>query len=140
MKHYLDTNFILSFVLMDARSSRADEWLRKSNYALVTSIWAEMEIRSLLNRRMRNRDISQAEAETFINRINTWIRTKAVCLDLNAAAGQIALSLASDPVYKLSAADSLHLGIAIAANSILVTFDDRLADAAHSNGYPVIIP
>jgi predicted nucleic acid-binding protein len=38
---------------------------------------------------------------------------------------------------KLSAAESLHLALAAIDGLSLVTFDDRLADAAKARGYSV---
>jgi predicted nucleic acid-binding protein len=41
---------------------------------------------------------------------------------------------------KLSAADALHLALSSEAGHCLITFDTRLAEAAHSRGYEVEVP
>lgn len=140
MKHYLDANFILSIFLLDSHSTRAFTWLGVQKRKAVVSIWTETEVAVVLRRYVRTGRLSVAALDKFLRDIEDWTLHNASRLDLSPVAGQIALSLGKDESMKLSAQDALHLGLAISANAILVTFDNRLADAARLMGHSVVVP
>lgn len=68
---------------------------------------------------------------------DTFMAGRAQRLPQSPSAGVLAANLARDPALKLSAADALHLALAAIDGLSLVTFDDRLADAAKARGYRV---
>ncbi len=107
---------------------------------MAISIWTEIEVTVVLQRYVRVGELT-SQAFTKVTRdIEDWIQRGVSRLDLDQSSGRIALSLASERSLKLSGQDALHLGLAISANAVLVTFDQRLADAAQQISHSVLVP
>jgi predicted nucleic acid-binding protein len=135
---YLDTSAIYSFVFADAHSQRIDNWIARRAAPIFISDWAEAEFYALVWRRLRGGGLTSDAAKIGIGEFEAFVRLHARGLSLSpSSAGVLAANLARDPALKLSAADALHLALAASDGLGLVTFDDRLADAAKARGYRV---
>jgi predicted nucleic acid-binding protein len=134
---YIDTNAIYSFVFADAHSQRIDNWIVRQAAPIFLSDWAKSEFYALVWRRVRGGGLTGDAAKIGIGEFEAFIRDHTRGLSLSPSAGVLAASLARDAALKLSAADPLHLALAAIDGLSLVTFDDRLADAAKARGYSV---
>ena len=137
MSFYLDTNAIYSYIFSDAHSQRIDNWIARRAAPIFISDWVEAEFYALVWRRLRGGGLTSDAAKIGIGEFEAFVRLHARGLSLSPSAGVLAASLARDPALKLSAADALHLARAANDGLSLVTFDDRLADAAKARGYRV---
>jgi predicted nucleic acid-binding protein len=140
LSFYLDTNAIYSYVFEDAHSQRIDDWIASRRAPIVVSDWAEAEFYALVGRRTRSGGLTPEAVDVGIRDFVTLAYEHAQRLSLSAAAGALAANLARDPKLKLSAADALHLALSAHGDHCLVTFDERLAEAARARGFAVEIP
>ena len=137
MSFYIAANAIYSFVFADAHSQRIDNWTVRQTAPIFVSDWAKADFYALVWRRVRGGGMTGDATKIGIGEFEVFIRDHAKGLSLAHSAGVLAASLARDPALKLSAADALHLALAATDGLGLVTFDDRLADAAKARGYRV---
>ena len=140
MSFSLDTNFLVSILFADAHTARAFAWLGLGAIEINVSDWAATELFALVHRRVRAGLIAPDVAAAALIDFDAFMASRARRLPQSAAAGSHAADLARDAALKLSAADALHLALSADSGHSLVTFDQRLADAARARGYPVEIP
>lgn len=133
----LDTSFLVSILFIDAHTARAFAWLGAGGGDIRVSDWAATELFALVHRRVRGGLITADVAAAALTDFDAFMAGRARRLPQSSAAGVLAASLARDAALKLSAADALHLALAAIDGLGLVTFDDRLADAAKARGYRV---
>jgi predicted nucleic acid-binding protein len=131
----LDTNFLVSILFVDAHTARAFAWLGAGASDIWVSDWAGTELFALVHRRVRAGSIGADVAAAALNEFDAFMASRARRLPSSSASGVLAANLARDPALKLSAADALHLALAAVDGLGLVTFDNRLADAAKARGY-----
>lgn len=130
MSFYLDTSVLFSLFVEDAHSPRADAWFEAKPRDVIVSAWAGAEFAAVIRRLQRSGELTAGAGRELLAAFDAWRREHAGGLDLNPAAGVLAENLARDVSHKLSAADALHLALAVAAGAGLVTFDKRLGAAA----------
>ncbi len=94
----------------------------------------------MVQRRVRGGLIAASDVSRAFAEFRAPFTGGALHLPLYDAAGALAASLARDPLLKFSAADAIRLALAATAGHALVTFDQRLADAAKARGYFFEIP
>jgi predicted nucleic acid-binding protein len=127
--HYLDTSALVKLVVAEPESSALRDWLQNSEADPVSSDLARTE----LMRAVRRVDPNLAtQARAVLDSI-TLIRLATSTFE---AAGRI------DPAT-LRSLDALHVAIALELGDDLagfVTYDERLSQAAASNGIPVLAP
>lgn len=140
MSFCLDASFLVSILFADAHTTRAFAWLGRGTGDVLVSDWAVTELFAVLNRRVRAGLIAANVASLALTDFDTFMAWRARRLPQSAAAGALAANLARDPALKLSAADALHLALSADGGHCLVTFDERLADAARARLYRVEIP
>jgi predicted nucleic acid-binding protein len=140
MSFYLDTNAIYSFIFGDSHSARMDNWLQAPSGLLIIGDYVQTEFHALVGRRVRGGGLTSHAASVGIADFDAFLARRAQTLALSPAAGALAVELARDPSLKLSAPDALHLACAAQGDHVLVTFDQRLADAARVRAYPVEMP
>lgn len=135
---YFDTSVIFSLYINESRTPSADAELRRNPADVIVSPWVDIELKSALSLGVRSRRLSLEDAQTALSdyrsdrvqgRYNLQvINTK----HFMAAEQQIAFN------NTLRAGDSLHLGIALVENHILVTGDDALAQLAQALGLAIV--
>ena len=140
MTFYLDTNFVYSILFADAHTAPAFNWLRRTAGDLIVGDWTTTELFALVHRRVRAGLLTAMDAQLALADFDTFVSGNALILNLSPSAGLIAADLARDAALKLSAADALHLGAATDGGHVLVSFDQRLTEAARVRGYPFEIP
>jgi len=137
LKFYLDASFVVSLFIGDAHTKAADRWIARQQKEVVVSELCVLEFAATISRSVRNNQLTRRAAEESLLDFDTW-RARATTL---LAAGRSDFALADNLIRdfstKLTAPDALHLASAINAGAKLVTFDERLAEAARSRGADV---
>jgi uncharacterized protein len=140
VSHYLDTSVVVALLLADVHSSRAEAWLVRTKPIIMVSDFGAVEFAAVISRRVRMSGLSPEHARLVLERLDHWLShpVHLVCgtPEHMALAGQIV----RDFTTKLSAPDAIHLAIARHLGATLVTFDDRLAEAARRHVVSVTIP
>ncbi|MGK7893569.1 MAG: type II toxin-antitoxin system VapC family toxin [Xenococcus sp. (in: cyanobacteria)] len=127
---YLDTSVIAPFYWSEALSDKVEELLR-SETARGLSQLVEVELFSALSRRVRMRQISQAEASAITHRFQTHLnRDFYLRIPIESVHYQLARDWISRFNTSLRTLDALHLACASHNNICLVTADEALAASA----------
>lgn len=136
---YLDTSFIAPLVIAEASSDAVEACVLKLKPGeLVTSLWTQVELSSLVSRRVRVGDLPDARAEEVRRKFDHILGEFFALLaptptDFATAAGYL-----ETPRTGLRAGDALHL--AVAANhraTRIVTLDRGFLDAGRLLKLPV---
>ncbi len=139
MSFYLDTSFLVSIFIDEARSPAAREWWKLNSGDSVISAYAAMEFAAVVSRRVRTGVSNANEARAIVNDFDE-LRGQCGSHVHGGADFELALRLVRDLATKLAAPDALHLASAINLDARLVTFDARLADAAAMRRVRVVAP
>jgi predicted nucleic acid-binding protein len=126
---YVDTSALVKLVVAEAETSALRAWLGESARELVSCDLARTELMRAVRRVVPDRVL---QARKVLDAVTLVQVTPAVF----ESAGRL------DPV-ELRSLDSIHLAAALDLGDDLdglVTYDDRLADAAVSNGVAVVAP
>ncbi len=129
MAHYLDTSALTKLVVAEPRTAALRRWLRKTNRDPVVCDLARTELLRAVRRVAPDR-ILQARA----------VLDSITITDLTTALFEHAGRLCPAGLRSL---DALHLAAALDLGDDLegmVTYDDRLAEAAIANGITVLAP
>lgn len=123
---YLDASAIVKLVIDEAESATLLHWYHEIERT-VTSRVGVVEVRRAVNR--REHDPSQLNA----------VLTRLEVFELDAEVDRLAGSLA--PLV-LRTLDAIHVATSLVIPGVdaFVTYDNRLAEAAHSAGLPVVRP
>jgi predicted nucleic acid-binding protein len=139
VRRYLDTSALVSILVDEARSQSAREWWERVSGENVIGAFAAMKIAAVVSRRVRTGVSSDDEAREVLRDFDL----------LRDACGShvhcredfdLAEKLIRDFPTKLAAPDALHLASVINLDATLVTFDERLAEAARMRGASVAAP
>ena len=137
---YLDTSFIAPLVIAEYSSDAVEAWVLKVNPGeLATSLWTRVELSSLVSRKVRMGELSEAKAQAVRREFDRVLEESFEMLaptaeDFAAAAGYLEV-----PKTGLRAGDALHL--AIAANhgaTRILTLDQGFLAAGKLLKLPVI--
>lgn len=136
---YLDPSFIVCLFVRQRMTERAETWLGANELTLIVSDFGAAEVSSAVSRLVRQRELSQNEAERVLLRFDRW-RISSTVHRLTSP-GDIAACerLVRRFELKLQAPDALHIAIALGDGATLVTFDERQAQAMAGLG-PCIVP
>lgn len=129
MAHYLDTSALVKLVVAEPETDALRTWLSEKNRDPVACDLARTELLRAVRRAVPDR-ILQARA------VLDSITLTEVTTSLFEEAGRL------DPTA-LRSLDAIHLAAALDLGDeldSLVTYDDRLAEAARSNGIAVTAP
>ena len=136
---YLDTSFIAPLVIAEASSDAVEAYVLKVKAGeLATSLWTQVELSSLVSRKARMGELSEARAEEVRRRFDHVLGEFFELLAPAAADFATAARYLEVPKSGLRAGDALHL--AIAANhraTRIVTLDRGFADAGKLLKLPV---
>jgi predicted nucleic acid-binding protein len=131
---YFDTSVIFSLYINEARTPSVDAELRKNPADVIISPWVDIELKSALSLGVRSGRLGLQDAQTALSNYRSDRAQGQYNLQVidtkhfMAAEQQIAFN------NTLRAGDSLHLGIALVENHLLVTGDDDLAQLAQALG------
>ena len=129
MAHYLDTSALAKLVVAEPETAALRTWLSEANREPVSSNLARTELLRTVRRVAPDRVL---QARAMLDSITLTELTTS----LFEQAGRL------DPTA-LSSVDAMHLAAALDLGDDLgglVTYDDRLAEAARSNGIAVTAP
>jgi predicted nucleic acid-binding protein len=137
---YLDTSAIVPLFLSDEHEQAMRVWASQEARRMFVSDFASAEFVGVVSRATRTRELSNRQAQAALQDFDAW-RSRSVTLrpisSMDVAACE---RLVRDFNLKLSVPDALHLAIAMADGTSVVTFDWRLADASRRLGHPAIVP
>lgn len=123
---YIDTSALGALLIDQPESTDVEGWLDATDAALVSSDLLETELRRIAVRE----GLDQADVSRLLDGVSLAALDRAVFRN----AGFL-------PMPYLRALDALHLEAAIRLDaSAVLTYDQRLADAARSAGLTVISP
>ncbi len=129
MAHYLDTSALVKLVVAEDETAALRAWLGEADRAPVTCDLARTELLRAVRRAAPDR-VTRARA------VLDSVTLIEVTTSIFEQAGRL------DPTT-LRSLDALHLAAALELGDDLdgmVTYDERLAEAAQLNGIPVTAP
>lgn len=129
MVFYVDASALVKLVVAESETGALRAWLGESDHELVTCDLARTELMRAVRRAVPDRVLRAREVLDAVTLVHV---TPAVFED----AGRL------DPAG-LRSLDAIHLAAALDLGDDLdglITYDDRLADAAVSNGVAVVAP
>jgi predicted nucleic acid-binding protein len=129
LAHYLDTSALVKLVVAEPETAALRSWLRDADRDPVTSDLSRTELLRAVRRVAPDR-VVQARA------VLAAVTLVTVPTATFEAAGRL------DPTI-LRTLDALHLAAALDLGddlAAMVTYDERLAEAARVHGIPVIAP
>jgi predicted nucleic acid-binding protein len=132
---YLDASALIPLFITESRTVDAESALR--GRVPVVSDLAIAEFSAGIARRLRMRDIDEADALTVFANFDAWVasarRETVTAEDLLDA-----ITLVRRFDLGLRTPDALNLAIAKRCNASVLTFDDQMARAAQSLGLVVL--
>jgi predicted nucleic acid-binding protein len=137
---YWDSSAVVPLLIKEGTSATALEWLAGDSQ-VVTWWGTPVECVSALARRAREGAFQEADVADAIARLDSLSRAWS---EVTPGEGVRRTAIRLLRAYPLRAADALQLAAAIATadgspGSVpFVTLDDRLADAASKEGFPIL--
>ena len=126
MRCYVDASAAMKLVVTEIETPAVRQWFRDLHGTVFSSILLETEVR----RAAMANGASQAAATALLGRVEMVEAPRA----LFAAAGLL-------PIPGLRSLDALHLATAMREDAeTLLTYDQRLVDAAAIVGLPTVSP
>lgn len=129
MAHYLDTSSLVKLVVTEAETPALRRWFRGADRHPVSCDLVPTELMRSVRRRAPGRLLA---ARALLDRVTLLEVTPEVFEE----AGRL------DPASR-GGLDTVHLAAALTLGEDLdglVTYDERLAEAARANGVPVMAP
>ncbi len=129
MPHYVDTSTAVKLVVKERETAALLAWARSPDRVLVSSDLTRTELLRAVRRAAPDRLV---QARTVLESMTL----------LTLATEQFERAAGLDPAG-LRTLDALHLAAALALGDELegiITYDDRLASAAHAQGIAVVAP
>lgn len=139
MSFYLDTSVVVSAAADEAASQAARAFMTDATEALIVGDFVALEFSAAISRAARIGRLSEADAREALADFDLMRAASAGHAHVSADY-TLADDLIRDFATKLAAADALHLASAINLGATLVTFDQRLAEAARARGAAVATP
>jgi predicted nucleic acid-binding protein len=136
---YLDTSFVAPLVIAEDTSNAVEAFVLKLKPGeLATSLWTQVELASLVSRKIRMGELSTAEAEAVRRELDRMLSESFELLVPSAADFAAAAKYLEVPKTGLRAGDALHLAIAAnhGARKIL-TLDMGFIDAGKQLKLPI---
>ena len=138
---YLDTSFVAPLVIAENSSDAVEAFVLKVKPGeLTTSMWTQVELSSLVSRKVRTGELSDAQAEVVRREFDRILVESFEILAPTAADFAAAAKYLEIPKTGLRAGDALHL--AIAANrraKRILTLDLGFVEAGKLLKLPVTL-
>jgi predicted nucleic acid-binding protein len=127
---YLDTSVLVSALVQEVHSGRAQSWLggQKSD-ELAISDWVISEFSSALSLKIRMKIISEEDRAASMAGFARLTKDFLTILPISSGHFRLAARFADRHELQLRAGDALHLAVAAQAGFSLCTFDRKLAAA-----------
>jgi uncharacterized protein len=140
MNCYLDTSVVVALVLRDSHTAKAEAWLEHAAPACIVSDFCAIEFASVVSRQVRMSHLSTADGSAVLDLFDEWITRTAQLVTSSGEHMEAAGRMVRDFDTKLSAPDAIHLAVAKHRGLVLVTFDQRLSDAARRENVKIVVP
>jgi len=134
--HYIDTSFLVPYYLPEAASSAVQSKLQSlPEGSLIVSPLVRTEFASLLSRKVRAREMNEADARRTMSALDRHISKESLRLvpiisrDFTQATEWIMTMN-----HSLRAPDALHLAVTARQDAVLWTLDKSLGSAATQLG------
>jgi uncharacterized protein len=136
---YLDTSALVPLFLPETHTRVMQSWVGRETPVVMLGDFAAAEFCATVARHLRTAQITRRAADATLADFDEWRRQvrQQVTRATDVARCE---RLVRDFRLKLSAADALHLAIAIEEGLTLVTLDRRLAEASKLLQNPVAVP
>jgi predicted nucleic acid-binding protein len=131
---YFDASLIVSTLLPDALSGRADAYIRRELPTPIVSDFAATEVSAVIGVKLRRGVLDIAGARRALDEFDIWRSAVTTRCDLTTDDVAAADSFLRRLDLALRAPDALHLAIARRLGAPLATFDVRMSDAATALG------
>ena len=128
----MDASILVPLFLNDPFSRRAEEFLSLRKPVAVVSDFAAAEFSSVLSRRVRTKENSEAEVRSAFQDFDQWIASTAQCIECEPADVRRADQFLRRLNLTLRAPDAIHIAIAQRIGAELVTFDVRMIASARA--------
>jgi predicted nucleic acid-binding protein len=133
--NYIDTSIVVSSLIRDVHTGRAQQWLsEQTSEDLAISDWVISEFSSALSLKLRTRQISEETRAEALAGFARFAGDMLYVLPVSSPHFRAAARFADRHELGLRAGDALHLAIAAESGSTLYTFDQRLAAAGVTIG------
>lgn len=133
---YIDTSVIVPIFLNAPFVGKAKAILSRGN--LLLSTWALAEFAGVVTLRLRERQLSAAQARAVLATLDSWAAAVTQNVDTEAQDIRAAETFLRRLDLNLRAPDAVHLAIAQRSSAELATFDKKLAAAARNVGMTVV--
>lgn len=135
MIRYLDTSVLVSALVQEVHTDRAQSWLadRKSD-ELAISDWVISEFSSALSMKIRLKILSEEDRAASMAGFARLTESFLVILPIYSEHFRLAARFADRHELHLRAGDALHLAVASKAGFTLCTLDQKLAAAGPPSG------
>lgn len=137
---YLDTSVIVPLFAADALAGRASAWIRTQHHPCIISDFTCLEFTSVMARKHRARDLTEAEVRRAIERFNHWRGAVAQAATVTSTDIERSRGWIARLDITLRAPDAIHLALAHRMGIPVVTFDRGMAAAAPTLSIPVAEP
>ena len=138
---YLDTSFVAPLVIAENSSDAVEAFVLKVKPGeLATSMWTQVELASMVSRKVRTGELSDSQAEVVRREFDRVLGESFEMLAPTAADFAAAVKYLESPKTGLRAGDALHL--AIAANrraKRILTLDLGFVEAGKLLKLPVTL-
>lgn len=138
---YLDTSFIAPMVIAEDSSDAVEAFVLKLKPGeIATSLWTQVELASLVSRKVRMEELSVAEAEAVRREFNRLLGESFELLVPAAADYAAAAEYLERPKTGLRAGDAFHLAVAASHGATkILTLDAGLINAGKLLKLPVAL-
>jgi predicted nucleic acid-binding protein len=132
---YLDTSVVVAAMTAEARSRDIQLWLgRQDPKSLAISAWVATEFSAALSIKLRANQIGAQYRAQALAAFAELCRESLTLLPIDANHFVIAARIADQHALGLRAGDALHLAIAFDHGAVVITLDQRLAEAGPEAG------
>ena len=138
MKAYLDASVLVALLTDDALSERAHALMLDITPVLVLSDFAAAEFASAIARCVRTGDMSKHEARAAFSLLDDWAERAVQRVQTIPADIADAESALRRLDLTLRTPDAINIAIAHRVGASLVTFDEKMAQAARQLGIGTI--
>lgn len=125
---YLDANVVFSLLVDEPSTDRAESFLRRRAEPLIVSDFAAAELLSAVARRVRMRELTSAQGQFVLSRVDLWLNRSANQIEIGPGDIAVAAAFLRRLDLPLRTPDAIHIAISQRLDSTLVTFDRRMGE------------